>query len=244
MKSLNRAKRFISQNTRAIALTIVPLAGLTVGSIPGQAFVKAVQGFNATGTCSVSGIGGASVSGTCAETSNGLDPSTGLVGVKVYGDNSDLEPTAVGSGIFGVDITATGTANVSGYVGAIPVSWDFTTSFTGSGIPATYQITYSLYGTTPTGLGLDGAILPTATFTSALSSGTGSLLLSGQTITSYSIDLKVTEFGTGTLSVNIPTNSLDIDSATAAATPEPASVLLLGTGLAGMLLRRFRRGRQ
>jgi hypothetical protein len=252
MTSLDRAKRFIAQKSRTIAVSIVPLAALTVAGVPAVA-----QTLNADGGCTVTGVGSAqSVSGSCAQ-ANQSSTVGGILGVKVdTTSNASAFGFGVSGGSFGVDI-ATGigsTSNFSFFSGTIPLSWDFTASATRGG-SLSYQLTYTLFGNFLQGQLPEGGNTLTPIATRTESGGA----LSGQTvsgtdsvtfglpvnITGYKIDLRVMDSNPfGSLSVNIPINSLDIAEPVTSATPEPETWGLLGTGIAAMLLGRFRRSRR
>jgi hypothetical protein len=253
---MDRAKRFLSQKSRAIATTIVPLAGLVLSQMPAMA-VNQGPGFSSGAPCNISPLGSnVGTSGGCSVAQEGAtDPTSGLLGVKLVG--GEFEPFAFSGsgGTFGLNITAIGSATgLQSYTGTIPVSWDFTpTSSDGGNL--SYLLTFTL---SPQGTQLPGQIqtdtvalgstltegdLSSFTVTSGSTvSGTAAFNLANASIGSYTINLQVEE-STGccekSLTVNIPTNSLDLAPLTG--TPEPASIVLTGVGLAGLFFRRRRR---
>jgi hypothetical protein len=250
MTSMERAKRFLSQKSRAIAVTIVPLAGLAISQTPAMASAAPLTALT-PGTCSVTPTStyGASVSGDCTDVQESAPDSTGLLGIKMYTTNSSFAPnpitaTAFSGGTFAMDISASGGVNGAVFAGTIPVSWDFTLSSSDGGNLA-YLLTYTLTGP---GVVLNEGNLGNFNVTSGSTiSGTDSMTYSGPIgVTGWAIQLQVQEaaaLGTApSITVNVPTNSVDF--APAAATPEPASLFLFGGGLAGLLLRRFRRVKQ
>ncbi len=157
MTSLDRAKRFISQHGKAIALTIVPLAGLAVTATPAKA--GAPTGFS-VGTCTVSLIGSGSSAGGCSGSSDGIDPANSLLGVKLYGASGSSAPSATNNGqsaFFGVDIQETGTASLTG-LSSLPVSWDFSAT-SSDGHALTYLLTFTLFGSQPQDVGFGSQVL-------------------------------------------------------------------------------------
>jgi hypothetical protein len=246
MTSLDRAKRFLADKSRVIATTIVPLAGLMLSQTPAQA-VNAIPitAFNPT-SCGISAVGqGVSATGSCTVVAQSSSVG-GVLGAKLYADNSDLEPTASSGsgGLYGLNIFASGgtTGNILG--GRVPVSWNFTPT-TSDGGNVSYALVFSIFG--PGGGSVTEGNIDTFNIASGtVVSGSDSIGLTGEgAIFGYSISLQVREnngFSQGkSLTVNIPQNSLDI--LPTSGTPEPGSMLLLSSGFAGLLFRRFRRSR-
>jgi hypothetical protein len=254
--SLNRAKRLIERNFRTIAISMVALGGLIASQSPAWASPQ-LAGFS-TGICTVGAATGTSgnvlsTSGGCTEQSDGQDPTSLLYGVKIL-DSGAGDPLAVlsgTSGLFGVDVHATGLANVLNFTGTIPVYWDFTPTASDGG-NISYQLTYSLFGSAAQlisgdiNVGGPPPITESGTIASgSVVSGVADFNLLGQNISSYTIDLQVTENASAgesgrTVSVNIPSSSVDLAD-TVSATPEPTSIVLFGTGLLALAGRRLRR---
>ena len=265
MTSMDRAKRFLSQKSRAIAFTIVPLAGLVISQTAAKAATSISSGFSPGSCNNVTGLGTTSLtSGGCAQVLEGaVDPASGLQGVKLYSTNGDFSAVTAftsSGGTYGMEFTGSGTANVSNFTGsAIPVSWDFSVHTSDLG-PVSYTLTYSLFGQSGlagtsefpfvlngTRVALPFATLPENGIAQDSTTVIGSDFirnLFGANITGYSIDLQLTETAQSpgqTMTVTIPTNSLDLAESS---TPEPASIFLFGSGFAGLLLHRLRRARQ
>jgi hypothetical protein len=256
MTSLDRARRFISQKTRVIAIGIVPLAGLVVNQTPAQA---AVPTFN-TGSCSWFTTGLAnSGGGLCSsEQESAIDPTSGILGVKLVA-TGDLEPfsSAFGQGsggTYGITVSGSGRqTGVSPFTGTIPVLWDFTATSSDGGSMA-YTLTYTLTNP-PSQQPVEGNIIgpPTLTETGTALSGvavTGAdafTSLSGQNIFGYSISLSISKFTQGgqqSISLNIPEGSLDLAATAVSGTPEPGTIALMGGGLIGLgFLRRRKKNR-
>jgi hypothetical protein len=252
MTSLDRANRFLSNKSRAIALSIVPLAGLAISYTPAAASVSdQLTAFN-PGRCVVSAtVANVSVTGdNCADAAQGAPDSGGLLGVKVYSENSSFESSPISAfsssgGTFGLEIFASGGTTGNTFGGTIPVSWDFSVT-TGDGGDFAHQLFYDISGS-PDNSFSTGSLSSFTNASGSTISGTNSLNLSTGTIITggYEIELRVAESTnccSKSLTVNVPTNSLDLAPSTA--TPEPGSVFLFGSGFAGMLLRRFRRMRR
>src|SRR5437762_14196662 len=93
MTSLERAKRFLQNKTRALALTAAPLAVLAVAAVPANAGIAQLQ-FN-TASCAVSANGG-SPTGSCTDTTLGTMPN-GVNGLHLSGDASVVFTAGSGS---------------------------------------------------------------------------------------------------------------------------------------------------
>lgn len=227
MTSLDRAKRFLAARTAKLALTAIPLAM----AIP-AAFGQGTTGFsfNTNSGCSVSpGFGTCSVGQL---SSTGGNPLGNWVDIFTNG----LVSPSSGSLTVSTNEGASGTVSSTE---SIPVSWDFTLSPFAAEQP---QTTFST-GTFDVSLewflnGTDILTKDLGTLSGGTYMGSSSFTISGgTTLSSYRMAMVLTnDFG---YNLNVP-GGTSIDLNNVAGTPEPASFLLTGAGLLG-LLRRFRR---
>ena len=132
MNSLDKAKRFLADKTRAIALAALPLAALVaISATPVKATLVSSLSFGAPGNCTViaSSAGNGSVAGTCSSAS--ISQPSGPNGVKIY-TGSDPQFNVVTSsyfgsgGNFGAILSTTGLLTGT-YNGSLPIAYDFTT---------------------------------------------------------------------------------------------------------------------
>ncbi|HLW76720.1 MAG TPA: hypothetical protein VKS01_07030, partial [Bryobacteraceae bacterium] len=129
MTAVERAKRFLQQKSRTLAMTAIPLAGLVAVSAP---TAKAGIIFG-TGGCSVSANGTATQPGsTCSLT--GLPAANGVTGLTLFGSGAAISPSSGASLelLFGNSGgLATGT-----FSGGLSINFDFTINDSASNVVA------------------------------------------------------------------------------------------------------------
>lgn len=265
MSLLKRARRFVSEKNRTIAVVIFPLAALTVN--PAAATAQTPLTSLDTGTCQASplnlqGLAGSTSSGYCLDISQTGPDSGGLTGIKIYTEDSSFAPnpiidTSDAVGTYGLSISAGGTTTGStlSFSTSIPVSWDFNLQ-TSDKSNLSYSLSYELFGSP------DNDVLATGTlgnfnvapgnvsgsgfltFSAPLAQlATGYTAAQSTNITSWNITLDVEAQAPNagsTIALDVPTNSLDLAPPSA---PEPASVFLFGSGIVGLIFARVRRSK-
>jgi MYXO-CTERM domain-containing protein len=216
LTSLERAKKFLSLRVTKLAMAAMPLAAVALSVTPAKA--SNVNTFNPT-ACNVNTGSGSCFQATAAQ--QGGDPNASWLQVW-----SNLIYSSAGNVVVSASGTYVGDGFVAGEI--IPLSWDFQTSGTGTFnwslslwfSDGSHGAGYSGGGTGPAGAEIRGSsqiIVPTGI------SGNGT----------YNVDL----FVNGVNSVTVPGGgTLDLNP-----TPEPASGLLAGLGMAAAWLLRRRR---
>jgi hypothetical protein len=237
MTSLDRAKRFLASKARTLALTAVPLATLVAVAPPAKAGPVV---FN-TGTCSATATGSSSVSGTpsCGNSLLVTMPN-GANGLHLNGNVSAISNS--GGTSFGAVLDWSGAANSGSFTGSMPVTWNFTVGFTPAGIAATPIATYSWtldfwFNTRSIHLQETGSGAVSAPF-----QGSDSVPFNNTFVFNWEAQLTATRTSVNsgeTLSLTVPNSSVDINPAVAV--PEPASLLLMTSGLGYILWRKRRR---
>jgi hypothetical protein len=233
MTSLERARRFLQNRSRAIALTTVPLACLTV--VPAPLVSSAIF---EQAPCVTTTSGGSSFSDITCDTSQLPAGAIGVTGVKLTGSG-----TAVSNGGF-TDILFTTQGPASGsFTGDVPVSYDFMINDP-SRDPIDWDVFFSAFGdpnsvsNSADGVSTGGEV-----------TGTFNVALDGSQLSQYVLHLNVM-FGTSkegdTITVTIPDNSIDVSPVPGTSTvPEPNTLSLFAcAGAAFGLLTWFRRKKQ
>jgi len=258
MTSVERARKFIQARGKAIALTIVPLAALTLVGTQSARALTIPLSFNNDGSCSVTALGQSqqgifSQTNSCTESvvagsQNGISNALKMTG------NATVVPFAPqgleGSFVtqtpsMGIQFQMSGTASGSD-TGIAPLNWDFNLTDTNSGATSgAYTLTFSFTGTgAPSAKVESNSLVYTscnggsAVCASVL--GSDAISFNGQ-VTGYTITLAATvnsQFGN--LTLNVPQNSIDVNEQPTGA-PEPTSMALGATSLLGLMFARFRR---
>src|SRR5665213_4121278 len=234
MTSLDRAKRFMAAKATKLALTLLPLAALTVSLAP-QARATTLTFFS--GSCAV-----LTGTGTCNnQEASAVGGNSDANWIQVFGS---VAPSQGGDVSIDENGSASGTL-VQGDV--IPVSWDFFVGGSGGTATATVGFAFSFQNNTQTqfsGIQVSpGSAAPFSLPITGIASGSdvkgsGSILVSGGgSFNHYDISLDVNS-AYSQFSVSIPVGStLDLNHAPS--TPEPASLALAGSGLlAALFLKR------
>lgn len=235
-----RAKELMLQTARTTALVIVPLAA-AVSAHAGAILPTS----NVTCTTLDSGV-----SGSCSIGDSQKSSQSGITGVSFF-TNSGSIGLALSGGNGNVMVKVGAGGNLIGDLTQNdPVSFNFNFNLQSGGSVSAWQITMAFgntfndfsYGTfSASGSGGSGSFIP--------ESGSGTIVIPSGGVASGSlfwetVTLTATISSGSFLQINIPSGtSFDYNSAAAVSAPEPASVGLMGSGLAflGYLFRRRRR---
>jgi len=237
VSSLERAKKFLQNKAKALALTVVPLAAIAASALPAHATNLV---FNpSSGSVFFQGTNG-TFSGSNASQVQ-LATYNGVTGVEGSGAASFL--TGI-SGSWSVFYKMQGSVNSGAIDSPIPLFWLFNVNLDGLQ-PVDWDIALTLNG-----FGVTLTPNPDNPFGSFF--GVGPHAISGNaliptnqdTITSYEVTLSLSGFANGAhfIDINIPAgSSIDINPVGAdQATPEPAAFLLVAPGL-GILVLHLKR---
>jgi hypothetical protein len=229
-----KAKALMAKSARTTALVIMPLAAAASAR---AGTVSLPTGNFSCETASTAQGGGEPCSGGDVQLT---DPGNGLAGLKMYTSGAQLLVISGSSG--SLDLTASGVvtgSSGSSFSGSVPVSYDFTLGLPSGGEIESWFLNiyingYGLFGASGSGSG---------TFT-----GSGSIALSGSLVVGASVGEQVYLQVQGSpdayqVSFDVPPDSVDYNPSASVAAPEPASLGLIGTGLAFLsgFLRRRRR---
>jgi hypothetical protein len=231
MTSVERARRFLQDGARAIALTVVPLA--TVAAIAPSANASPLILTPASCDAVPSGSGTFVITPcTTTQLATGAD---GVTGLKMYGSDST---TSMFSGFLALNFTTQGTA--SGTAGVVPVAYDFTLSDTFSNAMS-WDVYFDVAGNLTDASGTASGVSTGGTITGSFSVDLSSIGNAYE----YVLHVEAIEDASApndTLSINIPQNSVDVNPVTSAV-PEPGYLSFLGSALAALVWWRQRTGK-
>jgi hypothetical protein len=230
MTSLDRARRYLSNKTTAIAIVAVPLASV---AIPPSATAGSLTLSSFNCIQSTSGGGGTTVS-DCNATQ--LPAGTNdVLGVKMFGSGTVTDPF---SGYSDLLFTTQGDASGT-FAGDVPVSYDFTITNSDPDTVLSWDVYFAAF-TTSAGTQSGDA---NGTTTGGEITGSFNVPLNG-TFDGFVLHLDVNENAApgDSFTVDIPDNSIDVNNAAEVATPEPrlglfAAALLGSFGWARHRLR-------
>ena len=232
MSSLDRAKKFLQNKTRTLALTVVPFAALIALTPPAKA--SALSFDPSTPTLTQTAPSG--VFNTSNLSSVALGVLNGVSGVAGSG-NGTLTNGVSGSWTMTFDLS--GTANSGSFFAPIPVDWLF--NFTSSTSSLAWALSLKLNGTTVALVPSPDAVSGVLTTGTQQIAGAALIPVFAGQINSYDLQLQITTQGAtqGTFTLNIPAGStLDINPVSS--TPEP-SAFFLAAPVLGLLLLKSRR---
>jgi hypothetical protein len=242
LNSLDRAKAFLKGKVARTALTILPLAAAAIQAHAGVILLGS-GGFNLSGSGFSLSPGGAS--------SQALPAAGGITGIKFWGPSGGITITATSSGSnmctscygltagFGVDPN-----NKVFTSDSLLTHFDFTVTDSNN-LPIAWQVLTNL--NTSGGFfsnSLAGQTLPggNSVNTSFLITG-----LTGQTLNSWNLSLDVAFVGSynsgSSITLTIPSNSVDVGGVSGAPEPATWSLLVAGGGLLALFRRKYSRVR-
>jgi hypothetical protein len=234
MSSLDRAKQFLQNKSRTLALTVVPFAALVALAAPSKASVLTF----APGTPTLTQTAPSGSLATSNLSAVALDVLNGVSGVAGSG-NGTLTNGISGSWTLSFDMA--GSANGGIITAPIPVDWLFNfTSNVGAVLP--WSLTLKLNGSPVTLTPSPDPVSGTIPGFGSQISGTALIPVVEGPINSYDLLLQINSgFPTvGTFTLGIPAGStLDINPVSS--TPEPSAFFLAAPGLALLLLKSRRR---
>ena len=218
MSSLDRAKRFLQQKARAIALTVVPLA--SVGAMNAGSLVLTPS------ECDAIPSGSGIFQITPCSVEQLPVGSDGVQGIKLYGTGST---TSESSGFLAMNLTTQGTA--SGTAGVIPISYNFTLSDTVSN-QMSWDVFFDVAGNLTDAHGQASGVSTGGIITGSFSVDASSIGNAFQ----YVLHVEAIEGASApedTLTIDVPQNSIDVNPAISAV-PEPVPFTLSGFALASL----------
>jgi hypothetical protein len=236
MSSLDRAKQFLQNKSRTLALSVVPFAALVALAPPAKASLLVFA--PGTPTMSTTAPSGSLVTNNLSSVA--LTVLNGVTGVAGSG-NGTLTNGISGSWTMSFDMA--GTVNEGAITTPIPVDWLF--NFTSNvNTTFTWALNLKLNGSpvtlTPSPDAVSGSFFG---FGPTQISGTALIPVEGGPITSYDLLLQIgnsTGGSVGTFTLDVPAGStLDINPVGAA--PEPSALFLAAPGLAFLLLKSRRK---
>jgi hypothetical protein len=243
MTSMDSARRFLAEKSRAMAVTIIPLAAFMLHQVPARALSQVPLAALDPETCTVASVGaGANSSGACVAMAQTAS-ADGIMGVRLQASNRDLTPVAssASGGLYGVSIIASGGTTGNTFGGTLPVSWNFT-PVSSDGGNLSYELIFSAIGTNGASI-RKGDIDSFSVKSGTVVSGSSSIKTGDGSITGYRVSLQVMENngfgGPKSIIVGFPANSLNIFPPPAS--PKPGTMFLFGGGLAALLFLRLRR---
>ena len=230
MSSLDRAKRFLQNKTKTLALTVVPFAALIALTPPAKASVLSFD--PSTPTLTQTAPSGSFI------TSNLSSVVLGVSGVAGSGNGTLTNGI---SGSWSMIFDMAGSANSGSFIAPIPVDWLFNfTSTTGS---FSWALSFKLNGNSVDLVPSPDAVSGIISDSTQQIAGTALIPVVAGPITSYDFQLQITTLSTtlGTFTLDIPAGStLDINPVDSSA-PEPSAFFLAAPGLALLLLKSRRK---
>lgn len=226
MTSVDRAKRFLQNKARTLALTAAPLAALVSVAPPAKA--GPVLSFT---SISCSGSGTNLIGPPTGSCSGSLMPpaSNGVNGVTLNGDM--IGTISVSGSAFSTQIGWFGSTNGGAFTGWFPLAWNFNI-LSSSGGAVNWTLIFNFNG--------PGGAVVMESGSGAVATGTDRATLSG-VVTSWDVTLTgsvpCNVCSDTTVEVSVPAGgSVDVN-----VVPEPSMLALFSPVLGFLLLRRRRK---
>jgi hypothetical protein len=229
---LERAKIFVAAKAAKIALTVVPLAALTLIAIPAHAGAVASVTFS-PGTCIVT-----PAVGTCVDSQVSPTGGNALANWIALSSNGAINSSGSTTLTIGVNGSATGLFDTPQN---IPISWDFFINNFGASGGGTGNVNWDVFFQIQTSSG-NFSTDPSGNdilLGSTEIKGSSSFAVGAATVTGYTIRLTTSAPSGVTFAVTIPgAATLDLNPTGVSLAPEPSSLPLAAFGLLGLLFRR------
>jgi hypothetical protein len=231
MSSLDRAKKFLANKARTLALAVVPLAAAT-SEIQAAPLVLSTQGVN----CTVTPYQAFTNSGSfCSVTSNGIGQVDGINWVSIFG-NSSVMYAGGEDNYYEVSFYAQGSADQGESPSQfLPVSYDFTVGESFGNEVISWELMIALLDASSGGYTYSVSGSGTGRFT-----GAGIINFGSLPIMRWNASLRVGALALSNEAgffVDIPSGST-LDLNPVSGVPEPSTWMLALTGGACLLLRR------
>jgi hypothetical protein len=219
MTSVDRAKRFLQQKARTLALTVVPLAAAAAGVAPLQGGSLALTPAECDAIPSGSGV----FQITPCSSEQLPVGSNGVQGIKLFGTGST---TSSSSGFLAMNLTTQGVASGTG--GVIPISYNFTLFDTFSN-SMSWDVFFDVAGNLADASGQAKGVSTGGTITGSFSVDASSIGNAFQ----YVLHVEAIEGASAaddTLKIDVPQNSIDVNPV-ASVVPEPFPSAVCGMAL-------------
>jgi hypothetical protein len=227
MTSVDRAKRFLQNKSRSLAMAAIPLAALVTVAMPAKASFSFSNPLGCSG-----GTINSNQTGGCSGSLLPTQPN----GVNGVSFNGSYTVTAVSPGGYTFNLDWSSAVSGGTFTGQIPVTWDFTVTPSDTVTSWDWSLDFVFGG---------AFSVPESGTASGVQHIQGSDFanFTGQTVGSFLLEFSLSQNATNgneSFTLTIPADtSFDVNAA--APTPEPSTFVLVALPMGYLLWRRFRR---